>query len=211
MAKMGRPKAYTPELAKEVIKRYSNGESITNICKDEHMPAFSTVYLWVEDYPDFSQAFTRAKKIHAHSLAEQSNQIVDDESRDIIETAKGPMPNHAAVQRDRLRLGHRQWLAAKLNREEYGEKQDINITGQLDVRPVINISSSALPAIDVEAVEILPEEPKQIEDQSSERANTLDTEETRRNAREEESDSRRSSDSAPTAERILPGRTDNGD
>jgi Bacteriophage Sf6, terminase small subunit-like len=42
----GRPSIYTAELAAEICKRLAVGESLNAICKDDRLPAESTVRHW---------------------------------------------------------------------------------------------------------------------------------------------------------------------
>lgn len=42
--------------------------------------------------------------------------------------------NGEHVQRSRLRVESRKWIASKLKPKAYGEKQQVELTGQLDIR-----------------------------------------------------------------------------
>ncbi len=50
---------YTNEIAEIICRRLANGESVNAICKDDLMPAESTVRLWALEKPEFI-ANTRA-------------------------------------------------------------------------------------------------------------------------------------------------------
>lgn len=70
------------------------------------------------DNPLCIQAYQRARMLKAHTLAEQSVEITDTD---------------ADPQRARNRAHSRQWLAAKLNRQAYGEQLDVQVGGSIDL------------------------------------------------------------------------------
>ena len=113
------------------------GEALMQICEDAHMPNIVTVYRWLqhEDHEDFRNAYMRAREKQADTLADQiltiSNtpvigikKITKGESVEIVE---GDMIEHR-----RLQIDARKWLAAKLRPKKYGEKVDVEHSG--DVR-----------------------------------------------------------------------------
>lgn len=80
--KNGRPSIYTDELAIEICERFGNGELISVICEDEHMPMSSTVYDWADKtsprfIQSFSESFSRAKLKAGHSHADKSLNVLD--------------------------------------------------------------------------------------------------------------------------------------
>jgi hypothetical protein len=76
--KTGRPSKYTPEIAAEIVKRLSDGEPLRQICRDEHMPAWQTIYDWMcrDDLlgaggVNLSVAIARAREIGQDAIAEE--------------------------------------------------------------------------------------------------------------------------------------------
>ena len=61
---LGRPSKYSEGVAAEITERVSNGESLLEICKSEHLPARSTVMQWIKNHEDFrtSIAYARAAR-----------------------------------------------------------------------------------------------------------------------------------------------------
>jgi hypothetical protein len=100
----GRPTLKTPELCKELCERMAEGETLTNICRDADMPAWTTVHDWKQADESFRQALTRAREQQAEVWAEEIMSISDDD-----------LPTHEAIGRARLRMQSRQWLAGKYN------------------------------------------------------------------------------------------------
>lgn len=126
MAKMGRPTLYTDELATEICRRIVEGESLTRICKDEGMPNVSSVYLWLLKNKDFSNMYTRAKEDQADTLADQIMDIGEEIPMMVITDEDGKVTKRidpAGVNRNRLRVDARKWVAAKLKPRKYGDRQ----------------------------------------------------------------------------------------
>ena len=95
---MSRPSKYKQSLAKEILLRYSNVNSLTNICKDEHMPNRNTIYRWRSDYPEFGKAYLIAQELYTDALIDEAGDIVDTD----------PEP-----QRAKIRADYRKWLASR--------------------------------------------------------------------------------------------------
>lgn len=105
----------------EICQRIMAGESVRKICTDEHMPAQSTVFEWLARNPDFRAAYAIAKQFLAETLADEILEIADDAARDFANGKDGPEFQHEHVQRARLRVDSRKWLASKLAPKRYGD------------------------------------------------------------------------------------------
>src|SRR6266516_3122885 len=103
-SRVGRPTLKTPELCKIICERMAQGETLTNICRDPDMPAWTTVHDWKQADESFRQALTRAREQQAEVWAEEIMSISDDD-----------LPTHEAIGRARLRMQSRQWLSGKYN------------------------------------------------------------------------------------------------
>lgn len=133
----GRPKAYSPDIAREICLRLSSGESLRSICSAEHMPSRSVVHQWVVDnHAGFSDQYAKARDMGMDELADELFEISDDGSNDWMERhnkegeSLGWMLNGEAVARSRLRVDTRKWYLSKLAPKRYGEKIDVNHGGQ---------------------------------------------------------------------------------
>jgi hypothetical protein len=111
----GRPSRYTIEAACEILTRMSEGESLHRICKDEHLPAEATVRGWADNgrHPAFMDAFRRAQRHQAHRWFEQTIEIADESK------AAETVPEIGSYQ---LRVRARQWAAARLAPDQFGER-----------------------------------------------------------------------------------------
>jgi len=74
-------------------------------------------------YPEFLQRYEQAKEESADALADEMLDIADDSERDYTEEGR---VNTEHVQRARLRVDTRKWIASKLKPKKYGDKLDLN-------------------------------------------------------------------------------------
>lgn len=119
----GRPSSFTQAMADQICERIADGESLRAICRDESMPAKSTVFKWLADMKPFADQYARAREAQADTLADEILEIADDTSRDTIATEKnGEQPNSEWITRSRLRVDARKWLASKMAPKKYGDK-----------------------------------------------------------------------------------------
>ena len=109
-SRTGRPTIKTLELCAEICRRISEGETLTNICRDPDMPAWTTIHDWKRSDDSFRQALAHAREQQAEVWADEMVSISDDE-----------LPTHEAIGRARLRMQARQWLAGKYN-AQYADK-----------------------------------------------------------------------------------------
>ena len=97
------------------------------------MPAISTVFLWIGANPTFSEQYTRAREAQADALFEDILEIADDARNDWMERNgeddAGWVANGENLQRSRLRVDARKWMAGKLRPKVYGEKQHTELSG----------------------------------------------------------------------------------
>lgn len=133
---MGRPSDYSDELAAEICSRLASGKPLTKICADESMPCQSTVYLWLKKQDGFSEMYARARDDQADTLADEMLEIADDATRDVTKTEDGDVFNSEHVQRSRLRVDTRKWIASKLKPKKYGDKVSVGGDGEAPIRHI---------------------------------------------------------------------------
>ena len=124
MAKVGRPSTYTQEIADEICGQLAEGTSLRTICLADDMPAKSTVFKWLREQEGFSDQYARAKEESADALVEEILDIADDGSNDWMERenkdgSTTTVLNGEHVQRSRLRVDTRKWIASKLKAKKY--------------------------------------------------------------------------------------------
>lgn len=137
--KLGRPSLYTQALADEICRRIGEGQGLTEICRDSHMPSASTVIGWsLRDEHGFFAAYARARDVKYELWSEQLVDIADDGSNDFMdrqsESGTVKVLNAEHVNRSRLRADTRKWLLSKLKPKTYGDHLEVG--GSIDINVI---------------------------------------------------------------------------
>lgn len=142
---VGRPTDYSQEKASLICSRMAEGESLRSICRDDSMPALSTVFLWVAKHSEFSEQYKLAMASRADAMFEDMIDIADDGRNDYIVSGEGEERfNTEHVQRSRLRLDTRKWMLSKMLPKKYGDKiidDPVGNDGDIEIR-VIRVSKN---------------------------------------------------------------------
>lgn len=126
MAKTGRATIFSDALADRICTELASGRSARSVCNDKGMPSMQTFWRWLRENPAFREQYARAKQEAADALVEEMLDIADDASGDYVEDAQGRLRfNSENVQRARLRIDTRKWIASKLKPQRYGERLDL--------------------------------------------------------------------------------------
>lgn len=140
-APIGRPSAYTEAIADAICDALADARSLRSICCDEGMPSQSTVFRWLADerYANFRERYARAREAQADAIVDEMLDIADDASNDWMERSpddkRGPGwdLNGEHVQRSKLRIDARKWMASKLRPKVYGDKIEHEHVGGIAV------------------------------------------------------------------------------
>ena len=116
--KVGRPSKRTPEMEEAIINGLMDGYSLVQICASDTMPNRRTILRWMEDDEAFATRCARAREIQADLMDDKIIQLIDDVN----------VENASAM---RVKLSALQWRAAKLAPKKYGDKQEVELTGQV--------------------------------------------------------------------------------
>lgn len=126
--KMGRPTIFNQELADLICDRVATHTfGLKKLCElFPELPDRDTINQWRFKLPDFSAQYATAKMMQAELLAEEIPEIADDCTNDWMESLNdeekgiGYKLNGEHVNRSRLRIDSRKWLASKLAPKIYG-------------------------------------------------------------------------------------------
>jgi hypothetical protein len=110
----GPPSSFCQATADEVFRRLCEGESLTAICADPAMPAFSTLYYWRRRKPAFAEAMRVAREIQAERYCDKGWEI-----------AQAITPESARA--DRVKLAHLRWTAAILAPKRFGRLKPVEL------------------------------------------------------------------------------------
>jgi hypothetical protein len=131
--KTGRPSKYTEAIALSICEQLSEGTPLREICRQEGMPAWRTVYDWMWRNEQLSTAIARARDIGYDKMAEECLYIADnlhmgtkkvyssgaEEGEDSMTVTEEDMLGHR-----KLQIETRLKLLAKFNPKRYGEYRE---------------------------------------------------------------------------------------
>lgn len=140
---MGDVKHYGEDVEEYILARLAKGDTLRAICREpcprcvegaktrpricNHLPDEAVVRLWaIGDRPDFAPRYARAREAGIHSWVDEVVEIADDSRNDWMEKLDkegqcvGVVLNKEHVQRSRLRIDTRLWVAARVVKAMYG-------------------------------------------------------------------------------------------
>jgi hypothetical protein len=112
------PVRVTGRLLDEICRRLADGEFLTAICRDPHMPVRATVHLRVRSDETFRARYREARALQVEHLFEEIVAIADEDD------------NPA---RARVRIEARKWLVVKLDPDRYGDKAKPDLEDDSDI------------------------------------------------------------------------------
>lgn len=130
---MARPTDYTEIKADLICEQIATTNlSMKSICTMLEIPV-GTALAWLNKQKSFQEKYARAKEMQADLLAEEILDIADDGSNDFMTVVKGDLEyeveNKEWVNRSRLRIDSRKWIASKLKPKKYGDRMTQELTG----------------------------------------------------------------------------------
>jgi hypothetical protein len=139
----------TPEVEERIINGLCDGIPLRELCRQEGMPNWRTVYDWISSDEEFAARIAHARELGFDAIAEDILDIADDGTNDWVarKNAKGDTEmvlNTDHVQRSKLRIETRLKLLAKWNPKKYGDKSTTELTGK-DGGPVQTEAVGATP------------------------------------------------------------------
>lgn len=131
----GRPSDFTQEIADTICERIADGESLRSICNGEDMPNKATVFRWLAGNDTFRDQYARARETQADALFDEILAIADTpqigEKRKVKEDGGVEVSTGDMIEHRRLQVDARKWMAGKLRPKKYGDKLDVEHSGQL--------------------------------------------------------------------------------
>jgi hypothetical protein len=169
------PPPFVPPTPNELFRAWRDQDEAGNIAmadladyivSEGHLPGFcrergfpySTVRSWIEASEARVALYARAREDRADVFADNTQSIADEEcSAPVIVQGVlvGYAVDSAAVQRNKLRVETRKWLAAKMKPRVYSDKLDVTANVTHDIRTVsdedlvrtLNAMGVAVPAL----------------------------------------------------------------
>lgn len=122
---------YTQEIADKICSLVATtSKSMRTICKEVGID-YQTHLNWFRSHPEYFDQYARAKEDQSDLLIEEMIEIADDSTGDEMVTVDGVVKmNSEYVQRSRIRIDTRKWIASKLKPKKYGDKLDLTSDGK---------------------------------------------------------------------------------
>ena len=139
-----RPSTYTAELGAEICRRIEQGVSLRKLCADVDMPHRHTVAYWTRGErgasKEFVYRYARARESGYRGMAEDILAIAD---------GSASLESGHEVQAARLRVDSRKWLLSKMLPSEFGDRLDLNQSGDVTLNVITGISASPGSSVEV--------------------------------------------------------------
>ena len=107
----GRPSSYTEDKGIAIASLCAQGCSLKTITKMPDMPAMDTILKWLNERPEFLDHYSRACEARTHMWAEE-----------ILDLADSAEASNEAVNKAKLQIFARQWLAGKHHPRKFGDR-----------------------------------------------------------------------------------------
>lgn len=131
--RIGRPSEFNQEIADAVCEWISKAKSLRSFCEQPGMPHRTTILKWLQDFPSFATQYARGREEQANYIFEEILEIADEDCTMVRADKHGSRDDDGqgntevifdsvAVQRNKLRIDARKWMAGKLRPKVYGEK-----------------------------------------------------------------------------------------
>ena len=125
-------KEYTFEDIKNVLTRFSNGEKLKDILKENNMPSNGTLLRYIHDNIELQKLYARAREFHGDQFNNEIEEIK-------AELKEGKLTaNEARTLADIVK-----WQAAKFYPKMYGDKVAVDHSstdGTMKTQPIIVVS-----------------------------------------------------------------------
>ena len=109
----GRPSTYTEEMGNLICDKLTEGVSLRKLCMSDEFPNASTVYVWLDRFPEFAEKYARAREAATEDMLEDLLEIADDPKMD--------------AQEKRVRIDTRKWVMGRLKPKKYGDKSTVDV------------------------------------------------------------------------------------
>ena len=128
--KVGSPLTYTKKIGDEICLKISTcGYGLAQLCRENpHWPCRQTIFEWRIKVKEFGDSYAKSKQEQVEYLVDEMIDIADDTTFDTTirhnkDGSEYEVANNEWINRSRLRIDTRKWLAANLAPRVYGDKK----------------------------------------------------------------------------------------
>jgi hypothetical protein len=126
---MGRPVKWPPDhpVWYEIVHKVSAGKSLsTLLSSDKSLPDWVTFYRMLDTSPELRKAYEKAVQDRADRMVDEILELADEEMPEGLEGSSAS----AWVQRKRMQVDARKWVASKFKPKMYGDRLDVSVTDE---------------------------------------------------------------------------------
>lgn len=134
---------YSKLLADEICTRIIEGQTLTQILKDPHMPNRRTVVRWLTEKKDFAAKYESARTFMADTLFDEILDIADGRA---VENPQLDFSNRSQSKAAKMegydrqvRIEARKYVISKLAPKKYGDTKQVEISGNVD-KPLTTVT-----------------------------------------------------------------------
>lgn len=137
----GRPQEYDRDKIMDYIcdALATSSRGLGNILKEaegklDKVPSYSQIMRWIDEDEALRDRYARAKESQADYMADEMLDIADDGRNDWMKRHQSngesvDVINNEVIQRSKIRIDTRKWLASKLKPKKYSEKLQTEHSG----------------------------------------------------------------------------------
>lgn len=108
----------------DICEQISTGRSLSSVLKAPGMPSYPCAMLMIRNNAEFRSMYDKAIEDRADRLAEEIIELADEEIPEGLEGSQAS----AWVQKKRMQVDARKWVASKLHSKRYGDRLDVAVT-----------------------------------------------------------------------------------
>lgn len=125
---------FSQEIADKICEALSTSSiSLRKLCESPDLPGQTTVFKWLNSYPEFAKQYARAREAQADFIADEILEIADKSRmgiKTVVKETHTEITEGDMVDRSRLMIDARKWRAGKLAPKKYGDKIDLTSDNQ---------------------------------------------------------------------------------
>ena len=125
----GRPTKWNPQLEQDIIHDYQTCGDSVEVIAQRHGITERTIYQWIADIPQFSQAFAQARQVRAYAMVAKTGKKYE-ELAIMAQTATNEELRRIDLQGRLAHMHgrHSEWLAERMNPKQFASQQHVDVT-----------------------------------------------------------------------------------
>lgn len=133
-AKRAQPNRFSHDTCDEIVERISKGETMREICREENMPVWQSVYRWMESDEDFKRRIAGAREMGFDAIAQDCLRIADTPIvgvRTMVDGRGETITREDMLGHRKLQVETRLKLLSKWDPKRYGDRIQADVTAKV--------------------------------------------------------------------------------